>query len=160
MDIRLIDTTTGEVVKSQRLESKISQTAVSADINVNQVSFGGDTFNKTPLGQATRQAIAKAVALIAQSMERVLWTGRVVDVAGEQIYINAGTNAGLKPGDVFAVSTVRRRLTDPDSGTVLGVVEDRLGEIEVISVQEKFGVARMRTPFQTTRGDLVKLPDR
>jgi curli biogenesis system outer membrane secretion channel CsgG len=160
IDLRLIDTTTTQVVQSHRAERKVAQSGVSADINWNQVSLGGDAFEKTALGQATRQAIEQAVAFIIQAMERVPWTGRVVEVAGEQVYINAGSGAGLKPGDVFTVTAVVKELTDPDSGTVLGIVEDRRGDIEVVSVQEKFSIARMRAPFPATRGDLVKLPGR
>ncbi len=160
MDIRLIDTTTAQVLQSHRAEAKVSATGISADINIKQVSFGGDAFEKTVLGQATRQAIEQAVMFIIQSTEQVPWTGRVVEAAGEQVYINAGASAGLKPGDVFTVTAVVRELTDPNSGALLGIVEDKRGEIEVVSVQEKFSVARMRAPFQAKRGDLVKLPGR
>ena len=160
MDMRLIDTTTGQVLQSHRVEAKMSQSGLSADINVKQVSFGGDAFNKTVLGQATREAILQGVLFITRAMERVPWTGRVVEVAGDQVYLNAGAGAGLKPGDVFTVTAVVRELTDPDSGAVLGIVEDKRGEIEVVNVQEKFSVAQMRTPFQAKRGDLVKLPGR
>ena len=47
------------------------------------------------------------------------WTGRIVDVTGDQVFLNAGTDTGLKPGDRFAVSTVVRELTDPSSGALL-----------------------------------------
>ena len=156
MDLRLVDTTTGQIIQVHKVEQKASATALSADINVKQVAFGGDVFNKTPLGQATRQAITQAAALIVRSMQRVPWSGRVVEVAGDEVYVNAGSATGVKPGDIFTVSVVLRQLTDPDSGALLGIVEDRLGEIEIVSVQEKFGVARMVSPFQTKRGDLVK----
>ena len=160
MDVRLIDTSTGQVLQSQRAEAKLEQRGVSADINVKQVSFGGDAFDKTVLGQATRQAIDQAVAFIIRSMEPVPWTGRVVDVLGDQVYINAGTGAGLKAGDVFTVTAVVKELTDPDSGAVLATVEDKRGEIEVVNVQEKFSIARMRAPFEAKRGDLVKFSGR
>jgi curli biogenesis system outer membrane secretion channel CsgG len=160
MDVRLIDTTTGQVLQSQRVEATTEQRGVSADINVNMVSFGGDEFDKTVLGQATRQAIDQAVAFIIRSMEPVPWTGRVVEVAGDQVYINAGSGAGLKPGDVFTVTAVVKELTDPDSGAVLTTVEDTRGEIEVVNVQEKFSIARMRAPFEAKRGDLVKFSGR
>lgn len=160
IDLRLIDTTTTQVTQSHRAEGKVSQSGVSADINWKQVSLGGDAFEKTVLGQATRQAIEQAVAFIIQAMERVPWTGRVVEVTGDQVYINAGAGAGLKPGDLFAVTAVVKELTDPDSGAVLGIVEDKRGEIEVVSVQDKFSIARMRAPFMANRGDLVKLPER
>ena len=160
MDLRLIDTTTGQVLQSQRAEAKLEQRGVSADINVKQVAFGGDAFDKTVLGQATRQAIDQAVAFIIRSMAPMPWTARVVEVAGDQVYINAGTSAGLKPGDLFTVTAVVKELTDPDSGAVLATVEDTRGEIEVVSVQEKLSIARMRMPFETKRGDLVKFSGR
>lgn len=160
MDVRLIDTSTGQVLQSQRAEAKLSQRGVSADINVRQVSFGGEAFEKTVLGQATREAIDQAVAFIIRSMEPVPWTGRVVEVAGDQVYINAGAAAGLKPGDVFTVTAVVKELTDPDSGAVLSTIEDKRGEIELVSVQEKLSIARMRAPFEAKRGDLVKFSGR
>jgi len=156
MDIRLIDTTTGQVIQSHRAEAKVSAHGISADINVHQVTFGGDHFNKTVLGQATRQAIEQAVAFIIRAMEPVPWTGRVVEATGDQVYFNAGATSGIKTGEVFAVSTVVRELTDPGTGELLGIEETKLGEIEVVNVQEKFSIARMRFPFQTKRGDLVK----
>jgi len=158
MDVRVIDTTTGQVLQSHRVEATTSQRGVSADINVQQVTFGGDAFDKTVLGQATRQAIEQAVMFIIRSTEVVPWTGRVMEVAGDQVYINAGAGAGVKPGDRFTVTAVVRELTDPESGALLGIVEDKRGEIEVVSVQEKFSVAKTRTPFQAMRGDLVKVP--
>jgi curli biogenesis system outer membrane secretion channel CsgG len=158
MDVRVIDTTTGQVVQSHRVEANTSQRGISADIIVQQVTFGGDAFNKTVLGQATRQAIEQAVMFIIRSTESVPWTGRVMEVAGDQVYINAGASTGVKPGDRFTVTAVVRELTDPESGALLGIVEDKRGEIEVVSVQEKFSVAKTRTPFQASRGDLVKVP--
>lgn len=160
IDVRVIDTTTGQVLQSHRVEATTSQRGVSADIIVQQVTFGGDAFNKTVLGQATRQAIEQTVMFIVQSTESVPWTGRVMEVVGDQVYINAGASTGVKPGDRFMVTAVVRELTDPESGALLGIVEDKRGEIEVVSVQEKFSVAKPRTPFLASRGNLVKLPGR
>jgi len=127
---------------------------------VKEISFGGDKFDKTVLGQATRKAIEQAVEFIIRALESVPWTGQVVEVAGDQVYINAGATTGLKVGDLFTVSAVERELTDPSTGAVLGVIEKTLGEIQLMSVQEKFSIAKMAAPFQTKRGDFVKLPRR
>lgn len=157
MDLRLIDTSTGQIVRSRRAESKVDQRGISADINVRQITFGGDAFDKTVLGQATRQAIERAVAEIIASSQVVPWTGRVADVAGEQVFINAGGTAGIKEGDRFAISTVVRELTDPATGVSLGVIEQKLGEVRVVTTQDNFSIAAMVAPFQTQRGDLVKV---
>jgi curli biogenesis system outer membrane secretion channel CsgG len=64
MDIRLVDTTTGQVLTSKRAEARVSASDVSLTISTRDADFGGDAFNKTPLGQARRSAIEEAVALI------------------------------------------------------------------------------------------------
>lgn len=157
IDMRVIDATTGQVVQSHHVEAKIESQALSADVGVRNMSFGGDAFEKTPLGQATRQAIEQAVTFVVAAGRPVAWTGRVVETNGDQVFVNAGTDAGLRTGDRFLVSTVGRTLTDPASGAVLGVIEAApLGEVVIISVQPAFSVAQMAAPFQTKRGDLVK----
>lgn len=156
IDIRLIDTVTGQVLQSHKVHEKLSARGVAADVNVRQLSFGGDSFSKTELGQATRAVIEKAVNLIVQAMEPVPWTGRVVDVSGGQVYFNAGSTENIQPGHRMKVSSVVRELTDPESGALLGIEEAPLGLIEVTSVQPKFSIARMHEPFEVKRGDLVR----
>jgi curli biogenesis system outer membrane secretion channel CsgG len=156
LDLRLIDTTTGEVLQSVRAEAKLERRGITGDINVQMVTFGGDAFDKTVLGQATRQAIETGVQKIVTATAPLPWTGRVAEVAGNQVFLNAGSAAGVKSGDTFAISTVVRTLTDPASGALLGVIEKPVGRVTVVSTQEKFSIATMDSPFQTQRGDLVK----
>jgi curli biogenesis system outer membrane secretion channel CsgG len=156
IDLRLIDSTTGQVVQSHHVETKTEDHSISADVGVHNASFGADSFEKTPLGQATRQAIDQAVAFVIASGRPIVWTGQVVDVNGEQLFVNAGADAGLQPGDRFAISTVARKLTDPATGAVLGVIEMPLGEVVIVNVQPKYSIAQMTVTFQTKRGDLVK----
>ncbi len=156
IDLRLIDTTTGEVTQSYRAEARVSQRDVSADLSVRELTFGGATFERSPLGQATRQAIAQAVSFIVAELETVPWTGRVVDAADGAIYVNAGRDANLRPGQRLVVSTVVKELTDPANGASLGVIERPVGEIEVESVEEKFSVARTLTAMRIARGDRVR----
>jgi curli biogenesis system outer membrane secretion channel CsgG len=156
IDLRLIDTTSGQVVQSHHVEAKIQDRGISADLGAHGVSFGGDSFAKTPLGRATQQAVDQAVAFVVSAVKLLPWSGRVTDASGDQVFINAGANAGIRPGNTFVVSTVVRQITDPASGALLGVVEERLGDVEIVNVQEQYSVARMTTPFQTKRGDLVR----
>jgi len=156
IDLRLIDTTTGQVVLTRRAEAKLTSNSVAADISAKKVVFGGDTFNKSILGQATRASIAQAVAMIVGTMDQVPWTGRVVEVTGTQVYLNAGATAGVQTGDVFRVSSVVREMTDPETGTLLKVFEQPLGDLDVVSVEEAVAVAKMALPFQTKRGDIVR----
>jgi curli biogenesis system outer membrane secretion channel CsgG len=164
LDIRLIDATSSQIIESGRAEAKITQRVTSADIAAGPLSLGKSSFDQTALGRATRDAIAQAVRFIVARMETVPWTGRVIDVSDGQLYVNAGQDTNLKPGQRLVVSTITRELTDPATGEKLGVLERRLGEIEIQVVHEKFSVARLITPMQAARGDVVrvtgeKIPD-
>jgi curli biogenesis system outer membrane secretion channel CsgG len=157
IDLRLIDATTSQVIESGRAEAKISQRVTNADIGAGPLSFGKSSFDQTALGRATRDAIAQAVRLIVARMESVPWTGRVVEVSDGQLYVNAGQDTNLKPGQRLVVSTITKELTDPATGEKLGVVERRLGEIELEVVREKFSIAKLIQPMQVARGDVVRV---
>jgi curli biogenesis system outer membrane secretion channel CsgG len=157
IDLRLIDATSSQVLESGRAEAKFSQRVTSADIGIGPVSLGKSSFDQTALGHATRDAISQAVKLIVDRMETVPWTGRVVDVGDGNLYVNAGQDSNLKPGQRLIVSTITKELTDPTTGEKLGVLERQLGEIEIQDVQEKFSMAKPITPMPLARGDVVRV---
>lgn len=157
MDIRLVDTTTGQVVTSKRVEARVPESSVSFSVTKRGMEFGGDAFNKTPLGVATRKAIEDAVAIIVKEMETIQWAGRVADLLGDQVLVNAGRDMNLRPGTVLVVSSVVKEVTDPATGARLGVIEAPVGEIQIDQVQEKFSTARLLTGSLPKRGDLLRL---
>ena len=156
LDLRLIDTTTGQVVRSVRSEAKASKRGAAATIDVRQVSFGSDTFNSLPLGQATRLAIQRGVAAVHAQMERLPWTARVVDVVDGVVYINAGREAALQTGDQFVVTSIVRELTDPDTEQIRAVIESHVGQLAVEKVEHTYSSGRMVSGNAPKRGDLVK----
>lgn len=156
VDVRLIDATTGQVVQSHHVETKFKDTGLSTDVMRGGLMIGGDLYEKTPLGRAMREVIGRVVGFVVAASAPLPWTGRVVEVFADEVFLSGGLDTGLKAGDVYVVSTVTRELTDPATGEVLEVLEERLGEVEVTSVRPRFSVARMRAPFRTKRGDLVR----
>ena len=156
LDLRLVDATTGQVLQSHRSEARVSGRGVSLEIDTRSVSFGGDAFNQTPLGAATRQAIREAVTFATLHMARIPWTGRVVDVIEGRVYLNVGGEAGAKVGDAFIVAAVKRELIDPATGLSLGTVEAELGEVRVEAVHDKFAIARSLGDYLPRRGDVVR----
>ena len=157
MDIRLINTANGHVISSKRVEAKVPSSQVTMGLVKEGMVFGGDAFNKTPLGLATRQAIEKAVGLIVREMEAVPWTGRVADLLGDQILVNAGKDTNLRVGTILRVFVVLKEVTDPGTGAVLGVIEAPQGEIQIDVVQEQFSTARLISGSLPKRGDILRL---
>ncbi|MBI2091884.1 MAG: hypothetical protein HYT75_02665 [Deltaproteobacteria bacterium] len=82
IDMRLVDTRTGEILYSHRAQGKAWEKAFGAKINYKIIDFGGDAFHKTPLGVATRKAIGNAVQFILnvidKQVENFSWLGLVI----------------------------------------------------------------------------------
>jgi curli biogenesis system outer membrane secretion channel CsgG len=157
IDLRLIDSTTGRIVAAKAFKTELKSRGMSAEmLSRTGVTLGGDQFNKTVLGEATRKVIGEAAAWVAASLAEVAWAGRVSEVDGDQVFLNIGSDAGVREGDAFAISRVSRSITDPNSGELLGVVEEPIGQVRVLLVQEKFSVAGRESPFQAQRGDVAR----
>jgi curli biogenesis system outer membrane secretion channel CsgG len=157
VDIRLVDAATGQILKSHSAAGRAQETALAFAGVVEGVEFGSDAFMKTPLGQATREAIARAVGFITQEMEAVPWTARVVDVKGDQVFINAGANMNLQPGTRIAAYSKGEELTDPTTGLSLGSQDTRVGELVVTRVEEKFSIGTYAGDAPVKRGDVLRV---
>jgi len=140
--IRLIDTTTGQVLDSQRVEGKATAGGIGVGVSAGIVDFGTQGFSKTPLGKATQLAIDNAVAYIAKKLKDMPYQGRVIKVSGDDIFINAGERNGCTVGETFTIASVGEALVDPDTGEKLGQDEKKKGTIKVYELQEKFAKAK------------------
>ena len=154
--IRLIDSTTGQVLESQRVEGKAASGGMGVGVNVGIVDFGTSGFTKTPLGKATQIAIDNAVAIISAKMKNLPFEGRVMKVTGGEIYITAGQRNGVQAGETFIVSSVGESLVDPDTGETLGSEGKEKGTITVTDVQEKFSKAKAVGSVDVKQGDRIK----
>ncbi len=156
--IRLIDTTTGEVLDSQRVEGKAESGGFDFGLDIGGFDFGTDSFKKTPLGKATQIAIDNAVEYIASELRDMPFQGRVVKCSADgEVYISAGDNAGAQVGDTFTVYSVGEELVDPDTGELLGVEEEELGSVKIYEVKEKYSKAKVISGGQGIKqGDIIR----
>ncbi|MEI6647128.1 MAG: CsgG/HfaB family protein [bacterium] len=156
--IRLIDTTTGEVLDSQRVEGKATSGTFGGGYESSGVSFQSDSFKTTPLGKATQLAIDDAVFKIASRLKDVPFQGRVIKINGEdELLIRGGTSAGMSVGDTFILYSVGESLVDPDTGDQLGTELAKKGSIKVTHIEEKYAKAKSEAPLAGIKvGDMVK----
>ena len=157
MDIRVVDTTTGQVLKSYTIREPIETSSFSLSAGYQGISLGGDQFMKTPLGAASRAAIKKTVYKIISTAGERPWQGRVVEFEGGEVFINAGARAGIEKGDLFMIERITKTLTDPATGEILGTRKKELGVVTIVDVQEKLAIGPFKAfePVTPNRGDLV-----
>ncbi|MFY9271240.1 MAG: CsgG/HfaB family protein [Candidatus Manganitrophaceae bacterium] len=167
IDLRVIDTTTGEILHSHRSEGRAWEKAVAIDLNLPVLTFGGDAFHKTPLGKATRQTIHDALSFILGAVqERVRnydWIGKIIHQEDQLFYLNAGNGANVHVGDRLSVFSIKKVLTDPETNQTVGMIENPVGEMAVTFVSQRFSKARLlnREPGEPPKkGDVVRFKEK
>jgi curli biogenesis system outer membrane secretion channel CsgG len=156
VDLRLIDAATGEVLASATGNGSASSTGVAADLTRGDQQISAAGAWSTPLGQASRAAIAKVVDQLVAGMPEPRWSAKVVEVRDGVVYLNAGTADGVSPGLVLEVYEVQPPLIDPDTGKNLGAPDKLLGEIRVETVQAGFSTATIVTGSGFGRNNEVR----
>lgn len=159
ISLRLIDTTTGQVISTSSAQGSASSTSANVTIvdSGSGASLGSDTFRATPIGQAGEQAIVKAVEQIAIGMKGVPWSALVVDASAGKVYVNAGAERNMQAGMILNVHRKGRVFTDPATGVILDVDMQKIGMIRIDGVREKLSTAAVIDGEIPVRGDLLKL---
>lgn len=160
ISLRLIDTTTGQIVGTYNAKGSASANSAGATVvdPHTGLSVGADAFANTPIGQAAQDAIVKAVTLISDGMKKVPWSTTVVDASAEHIYISGGSDRNMTTGTDLVVWHKGKVLTDPTNGEVLDVELTRVCTLKIDSVRQKLSTAVLVDGTLPARGDIVKLP--
>ena len=104
--------------------------------------------------------MAKAVsAQMADQLVDAVFPMKVLNVQGNQMWINRGTDGGLSNGDVLKVFRPGVALIDPDTGESLGSAETEIGKVKVKRVNPKFTiVVGVDLSEPAMKGDIVRKP--
>ena len=157
IDFTVVDSTTGEVVTSFPMTKKLKSTAIAASITRNNLSVGGDSFKNSPLGKAARELMTEAAYKLADALKDEDWTAQVAQVRADALYVNAGADSGLRPGDRFKIERVIDRIEDPVTGALLGIEKHVIGEAVVTNVANQYATAQYHAAYAPQTGDLVTI---
>ncbi len=129
IDIRFVNTTTGEILKAESVRKDKSKKGISLDTE--KFSFDNQNqFDESLVGKATREAIDEIVTFCDGVVENIPWQAKIV-TGSPKIIINAGALSGVNVGDVYVVIRGGEELVDPDTGLSLGTTETQVGTIKV-----------------------------
>ena len=129
VDVRFVNTKTGEIVSAENVRKAKSKKGLALDTK--DFNFKDRSkFDESLVGKATREAIEAIVQMLDQHAPHIPWQAKVVKGDGP-IFINAGSQTGVNVGDVFVVYRPGEELIDPDTGISLGSAESQIGSIRV-----------------------------
>ena len=158
INLRLVDTTTGQILFSGAAKGSASASGVSADIYSKAgMHFGGQQFFSTPLGKAAQDAMQSAVKQIDKWMDKVPWSALVIDNDNGTVYINAGANQNMREGMILHVYRAGKALTDPSTGEVLDVLTSNVGTIQIQTVRDRVAICTVASGDAPARGDILKI---
>jgi len=130
VDIRLVNTNTGEIVAAESEEGEESTTGLS--VRYESIDFSNPShWNDTDIGKATREAVNGVVELITNNMEKIPWSGKILRVNTDgTVLMKPGSEGNVKPGMEFDVWRKGEEIKDPDTGLSLGAEESKVGKIK------------------------------
>ena len=158
IDIRLINTTTGEVISAESKEGSESSTGIG--VNLQQIDFDNrNSWDDTDIGKATREAVNGVVELIADNMEKIPWSGKVLKINTDgTLLMKPGSEGNVSTGMELVVYRKGEEVKDPDTGLSMGAEETKVGKIKVVEDALKGKAAKAKilegTNFQT--GDIIR----
>ena len=157
VDVRMVNTTSGEILAAESVRKEKSAGGLS--FSTAKVGFKNRSdFDNSIVGKATREAVDSIVELIDDQMKELPWEGKIIMVKGSTVYIKPGSDAGVKVGDSFTVYAKGEALVDPDTGLELGSIEEKVGTIEVqqIVANGKAAQAVIKLGSGMKKGDFVR----
>ena len=130
LNAQIVDTKTGSIKTTFYLKS----TFASGESIVN--SSGGAPSSGNFVSMAKNVS-----AQMADQLVDIVFPMKVLNVEGGQVWINRGSDGGLKADDVLNVYKPGTELVDPDTHESLGSAEKLIGRIKVSRVNPKFTIA-------------------
>lgn len=151
----IIDSSTGQVLASKKCYGKVTKTGLS--VGISKGGFSGDVggFKKTNAGKAVEKAVDEGVAYLISMLDEIPWTGDVIMVKGQKVYINRGAREGVTDGRVFQVGKLTT-IRDPNTGEILDQEVETSGKIRVTNVKEKLSICEI-TEGTVQKGMTVSL---
>ncbi|TVO75521.1 CsgG/HfaB family protein [Sedimenticola selenatireducens] len=145
MNFRLINAETSEIIYTDQVQVDLS----SSGLNFGGLGFAGGVglggfmseYSKTPIGHAVIAAVNKGVFDLVKQVGSASASGSVVQVKGGKVYVNLGSGV-VSVGDKLTLMDRGEALIDPDTGIALGGEDERIGELQVTSVKEKYSLAK------------------
>jgi curli biogenesis system outer membrane secretion channel CsgG len=156
--VYIVDSTTGQVMASKKCYGKASDTGLS--LGLSKGGFSGDIggFKKTNAGKAMEQACDEAVSFMVSKLQDIPWTGNVILVKGDSVYINRGTREGVAVGQSFDVGKLVI-LRDPSTGELLDQSLEKAGSIQVVTAREKVSICKVTKGGSIATGMSVIFPE-
>ena len=139
VDISVYDGSNGARLLVRRLNEQ-----AQGDVRVgNDKPFGSSIFFETELGQAIGRLLDLAVQDIRASLVNVPFSAHIIRIEAGKVFIDAGSDSLLKPGDQLVVYAKEAPVLVGLKGTVLGAMDRAADTVTLTQVQPQFSIGEL-----------------
>ena len=133
-EYRLVDNTTGEIITAKIVEGNKSGSSVAA---------------------ALHNACKDAAENFLKDIDSVNpFRARVAEISGSDIYIDKGSDSGLRRGETLIV--VRETSPIIVNEKIVGMKQNEIGKIKVVEAYSDYALCKAEGILSVHRGDIVK----
>jgi hypothetical protein len=139
VEFSVYDGLTGARLLQRRLDEQ-----AQGEVRVgNNKPFGSSIFFETELGQALNRLLDLAVKDIRATLEDVPFSAHVIRAEAKKVFLDAGSDALLKPGDRLVVYVRDAAPVVGLKGSVLGVTDRAADTATLTQVQPQFSIGEL-----------------
>jgi len=161
VDIRLVNTTTGEIIAAETEEG--TESSLGLGVRYEDINFSDHSaWDDTDLGKAAREAINGCVELITDKTDAIPWSGRILKVNTDgTVLLKPGSEGNVKAGMELDVYQAGEEIKDPDTGLSMGSEETKVAHVKVVSdmLNGKACKAKVVSGQGIKVGDIVRMPE-
>ena len=169
IDYRLVNAETSEVIatgeargESQRKSGGAGGFLAGATgAGGAKVDMGSANFGETIIGEATMDCVNKLAVILNQQVpglatKKVEVEGRVAYVAGGNLTLNVGSDAGVNVGDKFEIAHIISEVRDPTTHEIIDLATEKIGDMVVTTVKPKVAIGTFVGKGAPAIGDNAK----
>jgi len=154
MNIDILDVNRGTILLSKEIADNIILSDEEAK-EEKQKSPNVET-KKRALKECLTDILRKAAMVVSLSLNREVWAGRIVSTDEKRIIINAGHDAGLRPGIVFEVFGEGKYLTS-FKGQTYQLPGPKVGEIQIVRIEPHHSSAEPINGTNFKPGQIIRV---
>ena len=156
MDIDILDVNSETILLSKEIADNIT---LSSEKTTEETEKGGNTeTKKKALKECLPDLLKEAANSASLSLNQKVWTGRIVSIDTKEIIINAGSDAGLRPGVVLEVFSKGEHITSFNKQTYQ-LPGPKAGEIKIVSLKTRHSLAEPIDGDGFKVGQIVRVKD-
>jgi len=135
----MVDSTTGQVLASKSVIGKSNSGGGGIHYSGHGWSAGGGGFKNDNLGKAIESAVQQGTEWMIGQLPKIPWSGTVIMMRDDKVYINRGLREGVNIGQQFIVGH-SEIIRDPGTGEVLEKILSEAARIQVSTAKEKLSI--------------------